>query len=191
MYDDDNVLKPNHFNDNVQHLKELIENYVANNVEFICELPSKIGKENKRKNIRIKKLYKEVPICPFSTLNIEHIFEDIVESCCEAKDLTLESYELSRKKATKILTFLVSTSDREKSNDGVEHIPITYALKGSLLKVSIMHELIEKVRNACKENNVKILYECCDGQRSKIIFSDKEGYPLTQMQFQKKTWYEA
>ena len=54
-----------------------------------------------------------------------------------------------------------------------------------------MHELIEKVRNACKENNVKILCKCCDGQWSKIVFNDKEGQPLTRMQFQKKIWYES
>ena len=46
----------------------------------------------------------------------------------------LESYELCRKKATEILTFLVSTSDREKSNDGIEHIPIAYALKRCIIK---------------------------------------------------------
>ena len=105
--------------------------------------------------------------------------------------MTLESYELCRKKATEILTFLVSTSDREKSNEGIEHIPIAYAWKGASLKVSIMCELIEKVRNSCKENNIKILCKCCDGQWSKIVFNDKEGQPLTRMQFQKKIWYES
>ena len=83
---------------------------------------------------------------------------------CKAIDITKKSFELSRKKATEILMFLLSTSDREKSANGIEQTPIAYAMKGSSLSTNVMRNLIEKVLDECKERNVSILCECCDGQ---------------------------
>ena len=123
----------------------MIDKYVKENVQFICELPLLIGIEDEKDPVKVENPYKQVPICPIANLNIEQIVEDIVECCAKVKYLTKESHELCRKKATRILTFLLSSSDREKSNTGVEHIPIAYALKGPSLKVSVMRQLIEEV----------------------------------------------
>ena len=49
LYDVDHVLKPNHLHENVLHLKDLLQKYVDNNVEFKCELPSQIGLEDMRR----------------------------------------------------------------------------------------------------------------------------------------------
>ena len=61
----------------------------------------------------------------------EQIQSDISELCDKAIDITKKSFELSRKKATEILMFLLSTSDREKTANGIEQTPIAYAMKGS------------------------------------------------------------
>ena len=110
---------------------------------------------------------------------------------CKAIDITKKSFELSRKKATEILMFLLSTSDREKSANGIEQTPIAYAMKGSSLSTNVMRNLIEKVLDECKERNVSILCECCDGQWWKNVFCDIDGNPLTRMQYQKQVWNEV
>ena len=53
-----------------------------------------------------------------------------------------DSNQLNRKKAHEILTFLLSDSDREKSVNGIDNIPIAYALKGYSLNTKTMRHLI-------------------------------------------------
>ena len=92
-----------------------------------------------------------------------------MEFSAKAEDLTKESYQLARKKATEILTFLLSTTDREKSIHGIDNIPVAYALKGHSLSTETMRRMIEDVRNKCKEKGVNILCETCDGQCHKMF----------------------
>ena len=44
IYDKNDVLKPKYLNENISELKEILKKYVDNEVEFLCELPSLIGK---------------------------------------------------------------------------------------------------------------------------------------------------
>ena len=50
-----------------------------------------------------------------------------------------------QKKATEILTFLMSNIDREKVNEGIDHTPIAYAMKEISLKTVTMRNMIEDV----------------------------------------------
>ena len=58
------------------------------------------------------------------------IIQDVTECCARTKNIIQESHKLGRKKASEILTFLLSDTDREKSKHGIDNIPIAYALKG-------------------------------------------------------------
>ena len=122
-YDDLNPCKPNHLVPNISHLKNSLKKYIANNFTLICELPSIMGVENHGDiNYRIKNPFKNTPLHILSNPDMELIFSDIVEQCHKAKNLTEKLPELNRKKAAEILTFILSYSEREKSQYGV----ITY-----------------------------------------------------------------
>ena len=105
--------------------------------------------------------------------------------------MTEKSHELSRKKAAEILTFILSDSDREKSQYGIDHIPIAYGMKGYSLKVETMRKLIEDVRNKCKDEGINILTGVSDGQWFKIVSQDINGNPLTRLQYQKCIWNDV
>ena len=91
-----------------------------------------------------------------------------------------DSHQLNRKKAHEILTFLLSDSDREKSVNGIDNIPIVYALKGYSLNTKTMRHLIEEVRDKCAKNGIHIICEVSDGQWIKNINQDIDGNPLTK-----------
>ena len=82
---------------------------------------------------------------------MELIYSGIVEHCNKAKNMTEKVHELSRKKAAEILTFILSDSNTEKSQYGIDHIPIAYGMKEYSLKVETMRKLFEDVRNKCKD----------------------------------------
>ena len=102
--------------------------------------------------------------------------------------MTNRSHELGRNKAVEILTFLLSDSDREKSINGIDHVPVVYAMKGYSLTTATMRKLIEDVHDKYKENNTDILCEVSDGQWIKNINHDIEGNPLPRLQCQKHIW---
>ena len=102
-----------------------------------------------------------------------------------------DSHQLNKKNTHEILTFLLSDSDREKSVNGIDNIPITYALKGYSLNTKTMQHLIEEVRDKCAENNIHIICEVSDGQWIKNFNQDIDGNPLTKLQYQKKIWYDV
>lgn len=191
-YDYINPLKPSHLDANIGNIKASLQNYISQNVTFICELPSIKGFESDENiNYRIKNPYKKGPVHVASEPDFQLIYSDIFEHCNKAKTMTEKSHELSRKKAGEILTFILSDSDREKSQYGIDHIPIAYAMKGYSLKVEIMRKLIEDVRNKCKDEGIDILTEVSDGQWFKIISQDINGQPLTRLQYQKKIWNDV
>ena len=191
-YDYINPLKPSHLDANIGNIKASLQDYISQNVTFICELPSIKGFESDENiNYRIKNPYKKGPVHVASEPDFQLIYSDIFEHCNKAKTMTEKSHELSRKKAGEILTFILSDSDREKSQYGIDHIPIAYAMKGYSLKVEIMRKLIEDVRNKCKDEGIDILTEVSDGQWFKIISQDINGQPLTRLQYQKKIWNDV
>ena len=167
------TVKPKHLDICTAEIKRDLDRYIEKNVRLICELPSVTAYESENTiNYRIKNPYKKTSHHTVGTPDKVLIANDIVEACEKAKDITKQSFELSRKKATEILTFILSDSDREKSKCGVDHIPIAYALKGPSLNVKTMHKMIEDVRNKCKENNINILCDVSDGQWYKIVTKD-------------------
>ena len=187
-YDVINTVKPKHLDIFIPQMKHDLDRYIEEYVKLICELPSITAYESETEiNYRIKNPHKKTSHHKVGIPDELLIVNNIVEACEKAKDITNQSFELSGKKASEILTFILSDSDREKSKYGVDHIPIAYGLKGPSLNVKTMWKMIKDVRNKCKEKNINILTEVSDGQWNKIITSDIDVNPLTKMPLQKQT----
>ena len=193
IYDIEYPKKPVHLNCGIHHLKKKIKEYKDENVHLICELPLIKGCHNENYTpAKIKNPY----IIPNITTNSSQcdesqIQQDLQNCSLKSKEMIYDSHQLNRKKAHEILTFLLSDSDREKSVNGIDNIPIAYALKGYSLNTKTMWHLIEEVRDKCAKNNIDIICEVSDGQWIKNINQDIDGNPLTKLQYQKKIWYDV
>ena len=84
--------------------------------------------------------------------------------------------------ALEILAFVATDSERNYSVGIPPHLPIAYGLKGNSLPMSVMHNIINDIRNDLKEQNTSVLCEVYDGQFHKIIVKSEEGEPLTRLQ---------
>ena len=69
-----------------------------------------IGKDTCSANEPVKNPYRKQSIVEMNQFSKEQIQSDISELCDKAIDITKKSFELSRKKATEVLMFLLSTS---------------------------------------------------------------------------------
>ena len=95
--------------------------------------------------------------------NVTTLSNNIANAIEEAHDLNLDL-------ATEILAFLITDTDRIKSNDNLPHVPIAYALKGPSLQMTTCRKLLEIAQDKCKEEGVRILVEVSDGQFSNNAF---------------------
>ena len=64
--------------------------------------------------------------------------------------LLKEAYHIFKEEATEILAFVAADSTRVPEPGIPHHIPIAYGLKGYSLPMTIMHHLINDVRDNCK-----------------------------------------
>ena len=146
QYDKENPVKPIHLKLNLKDLKGDLQTYIKENVTFLCELPSLKANLKLDKNQKIRNQYVLQNKHKSSIFNQTEVTNEISDTCKDAKNITNESFQLCRKKATEILMFLMSNIDREKVNVGIDHIPIAYAMKGNSLKTETMRKIIEDVR---------------------------------------------
>ena len=101
-----------------------------------------------------------------------------------------EAHDLCRRKATEVLLFVLTDTDREYSKDKPNAIPVAYALKGKSLKVSTCRQMMNDMCNTMKENGIDILVEAYDGQWSRLVFRDHNNKPLTLFEVQRDSWLQ-
>ena len=118
------------------------------------------------------------------------IREEIINHCKISINAVREAHELCRRKATEVLLFLLTDTDREYSKDKPSAIPIAYALKGKSLRVSISRKMMNDVRDFLKEKGISVLVEAYDGQWSALVFHDQDDQPLTLFELQRKIWMQ-
>ena len=97
--------------------------------------------------------------------------------CRVTKDLVSEAYKLQRK-ATEILAFVISDTDRIHDGEHPNQIPIAYTLKGYSLSTEKLRQMIDVVRNKCKAEGIDVHCEAADGQWARNCTRSKEGKPL-------------
>ena len=72
--------------------------------------------------------------------------------------------EPGSKKATEVLAFVLSDTDRIWTPEQPHHLPVAYALKGPSIKVKTIEAVVSQVREQCEEAGVNIMCESYDGQ---------------------------
>ena len=88
IYDKIDVLKLKTLNENMAEVRECLKSYVNDQVTFICELPSFIGKDMCSANEPVKNPYRKQSIVEMNQFSKEQIQSDISELC--VKQLILQ-----------------------------------------------------------------------------------------------------
>ena len=95
---------------------------------------------------------------------------------------------MERKKATELLCFILSNTNRQHDPEKPNQIPVAFALKGYSLMSDKLSQMIEDVRNKCNDHGITVVADCTDGQWTNITTRSIDGKPLTHLQFQKDCW---
>ncbi|CAH1789092.1 unnamed protein product [Owenia fusiformis] len=193
IYGSDNPQRPTRLTASSKLLKEALKMFVSTNVEFVCEVASN---SILRGSDSLKSLCSPFKGCPFLVTkrdNADHVLaipleNDVIE---RASKILQEAYELLRKKATEVLVWLISTTDREWSPECPHAIPIAWALKGYSLSNDVMRKMTDTILNKLERSEIKISCTVFDGQWAKYASRSKEAEPLNILQLQKDVWTEV
>ena len=124
--------------------------------------------------------------------DLDDIIEQLKIISMECQNIFLKCSDLTRQKATELLIFMASDSNRMKGCEQMNYShPTGYVLKGNSLPVYKMRSLVNIQRNAFKKENIPILCESFDGQWANLAFESSDGFPLTQIHLQKCSWNNA
>ena len=143
IYGVDNPKRPTSVSEFSKGWKEHIKQWKLNKTEFIRQVPSlkSIEINNTRNPSPQSPFYLPSPdICPKS-LSPDFIRD--TASCLEG--LIDEAYQLSRKKATEVLVFLLSDVDRSWKPEIPHALPVAYAMKGYILPTEVMRSMMNDV----------------------------------------------
>lgn len=191
LYGGKETCKPSSLHDAVRFLREDIKEFVMSNCEFVAEVPTVNCFDDKSLDMvpmpgsRFYRLRQNYPTVPNDVNNVEEINESILGACKLSANLIRKSHQLERRKATELLLFVVTDSDRLFCKDKPSSIPVAFALKGRSIRTSTARKLINQVRDKMKEKNIPILCECMDGQWAAIVFRDEQNRPLTIYELQR------
>ena len=155
---------------------------------MIAEVPSVLSEEEDVEVSRICGAYALLLNFNMKGSNLNSLCAHLRLLTSTCKQLVEEAYKLERKKLMEILAFVLSDTDCMHDPQYPNQVCVAYGLKGYSLTTDVLQEMIEEVRNKCHEHGIQIIADCMDGQWSKIPLCDKEGQPLTRLQFQKDYW---
>ena len=124
--------------------------------------------------------------------NVEEINECVKIMAVDAAEVIKKSKEMCHQKATEMLIFMLSDTDRLKgeSMESYTH-PAGYILKGPSLPVSEMRNIINHLQNVLKQSGVDVICETSEGQWANMCFECADGFPLTLLHLQKRSWTAA
>ena len=127
------ALRPNRKRKNSIELSTKLKVYAENNVELVAEM-------NSIKGYYSNNIKQEHPIDE-NEAQLDILIEGLINVSRDVE----RAYNLTRKKASELLGFMISDLDREFSFDQLHSIPIAYGLKGYSLPSSIF-EKYDRVR---------------------------------------------
>ena len=184
---------PERLSSDSQKLKKSLHDYALDNSIIAVEVPTIECIDTKSfESIEhpSNPMYRFRPTYQETEYNEENLRQKIINCCNSTMVCIREAHDLCRRKATEVLLFVVTDTDREYSKDKPNAIPVAYALKGKSLKVSTLRQMMNDVRNTMKDNAIDILVEAYDGQWSGLVFCDQSNKPLTLFEVQRDCWIE-
>ena len=135
MYFKENPKRPNRLSATSKAISEEIKSYRDTYTEFICEVPSVKGitagitqiREDSPYVLPVTSLYEKASQ-PITQTEVEPVFTAAI-ACLK------DAHEVCRKKATEVIVWILSDTDRCYDSQIPYSIPVAYAMKGYSLGV--------------------------------------------------------
>ncbi|CAH1779699.1 unnamed protein product, partial [Owenia fusiformis] len=187
VYGDRKPKKPTRLSNTSKLLKEKIKSFRRTNVEFLCEVSSLTAVDN---NVSVSSPTPKYPYIFNSSSREIQPYSNYSESdvLSKAEQALNTAYELSRKKSTEVLVWMLSTTDRLWDKEKVHAVPVAFANVGYSLPTPVMRSMNEEIMSFLQEKQIKVPCLSFDGQWAKIANRSKDGKPLTLLQLQKDVW---
>ena len=176
LYDNVNLKKIQKYTKESNDLKSSLEDFAKNNCKILVEVPSCTASEGiymmqKTNNSYHQGIEMEEECCWLAEIQVK-----LLESCKNIKSLLDKSYEMQRRKATEILMFVLSDTDRMYSPNNCSALPIAYYMKGYSLDVKTMCKLVNIIRDYLKGENIDTLSKSMDGQWINLIIKGHNNH---------------
>ncbi|KAK7092212.1 hypothetical protein V1264_008000 [Littorina saxatilis] len=185
LYGDELPKRPSKLSKCVPALKQQLKDFVAQNTEFLGEIPSLTSTPCKHESPSSTTFHNhedEVPCLHNAPPLME---QETPQALYQAQECVKEAANLCRKRATEMFLFMMSDLHRH----ALPSLPVAYGLQGPSLDTATVRRMLQRVLVSAEENHLEVVSFCCDGQFIKLVTSDMAGKPLTALQHQ-KAYYE-
>ena len=140
--------------------KKVMNEYLERNCKVIAKLPKIIGKIGKmQKSNKFSAYFTSVQNSRPEDYSICE--SNLQEVCFELAELIEHGINFMR--ASEILAFVITDSERIFKLGIPPHLPIAYGLQGHSLPMKIMLKMLNDIQNKLKKVDAKILCEVYDG----------------------------
>jgi hypothetical protein len=93
----------------------------------------------------------------------------------KAKHVVRSNYELTRRRATELMVWVLTNKDRNTKTEIPCSLPVAYGLKYYRLTTQAMRNATEAVLKSCSEHGLKVLCFATDGQWLNLMNRDASG----------------
>ena len=192
FYDHVISTKPTKFHNRRNELKQQVKLYAQFECDVIAELPPVPGCKIVHNERDGESPFRKRKNFTHSVIDLTLLVDKVNVLVAELKYVIKDAHHICQDKASEILIFMLSDSDRMKLvNDDTNPHSIGYAMKGYSLRVQTVRDMIEFLCNVLHEKDIPILCECFDGQWANLAFKDTDGEPLTILHLLNKSWEAA
>ena len=144
FYDHAISSKPTKFHSKRNELKEQVKLYSQFECDVIAELPIVLGCEIVCNEQDGDSPFRKRKDFTHSRIDLKLLLDKVNIVAAESKCVVKDAHNICQDKASEILIFMLSDSDRMKLiNDDTYTYPIGYVKKGYSLKVETIHDMIE------------------------------------------------
>ena len=163
---------------NLKHIKLRLKAFVTNNVEFLCELSTCVMFDSCLRTATKSDLF----MLPVEKENCVLYRDELGQVIQKAKHVVRSSYELTRRRATELMVWVLTNKDRNTKTEIPCSLPVAYGLKYYRLTTQAMRNATEAVLKSCSEHG---LSSVTDGQWVNLMNREASGKLLTLLQFRK------
>lgn len=192
FYDKECLKKPAKFHAERKEVLNKINFFSEHNFTVLMEVPELCAFDSFCTQRDGSTPFRERVNLSVNGFNREKFSEELNVTLAESLCVLQDAHNICRRKASEILLFMISDSDRLKllNDDTYTHV-IGYGMKGYSLPVDVLREMLEFLRNILKDYKIPVLCESFDGQWANLAFKDINGEPLTVYHLLAKSWEQA
>ena len=174
-YDTTTPTRPQKINKERQKFKSVLTDFVAKNAEFICEVPKvqSLPIESMKLCCRLKP-FRSVITCRNKPIEFKRYVEDLHYCLTTGEKIINDAFNIQHKPAGQLLVFVLTDADREYNKKHPSHSTIVYALVCGSINMDTFCKMLDSVLDVCREQKVRILSDCSDGQFRKLVCRTKD-----------------